>query len=765
MHPTPCLNDPQIQRFLSGTLDPSSSAMCEEHLSVCNMCLDAMQMAAGDASWWSDVHSALKSDNFSQQRSDFIAQSLIDLLSPSDEPGVLGTLAEFDVHRLIGYGGMGGVFQAWDRELNRPVAIKVMLPHLSASVSARAKFAREGKAVAAIRDPNVLAIYQVDQYRGNPFLVMQYIEGGSLQQQIHDLGGIPIHRLLEIALDISRALVAAHARGLIHRDIKPSNILVESGSGKAILCDFGLARASEDTAITGTGLLAGTPAFMSPEQVLGGSIDPRSDLFGLGGVLYAMATGHPPFVGSTSYSLLRNVVEAPPRALQEINPLIPTWLAKLISWLLEKDPSTRPSSAQETYQLIQQCLAYQMDPRSHPLPSPLQEPKADWYFLPKRFAMTLISMVLVGGALGFLLSGTPIPGPQGGYTTRQEPQEKPQQQTATGAWLKGSTEVAGYRIELVGIDQLDGSTGVTKFRPKLPKSQPNVANFGTNQTNNFKEQGNSGGGFGSVTSGAGGLTATGGGGVGFGIGFTKPNQGIALKISQTNNGQNPKLGSFAELGSYVKILELNGTFSEAPDMGPISHSWPSFERKFPKCSALYLFRRMDIDAPFREISGELKVTQGRKIIAEFDAIRVQAPLKKKVQDEEFVIQKIHSDANGIYVTALFPMTTASKKINDPIQRMMSMNSEAFELEIEDEQGNILVPTGKSKSGSGGGSFQGFSFNGNTQTRTNRTPEPSSETIQFRFPPTADKYAMKTIRAIFYDETGETQTVPFKISLD
>jgi len=174
---------------------------------------------------------------------------------------------------------------------------------------------------------------------------------------------------------------------------------------------------------------------------------------------------------------------------------------------------------------------------------------------------------------------------------------------------------------------------------------------------------------------------------------------------------------------------------------------------------------MDIDEPFREISGELKVTQGRKIVAEFDASRAQSPQKKKVQGEEFVIQKVLSRADGILVEALFPMTTASKKINNPIQRMMTMNSEAFELEIEDEQGNILVPTGKSKSGSGGSSFQGFSFNGNTQTRTNRTPEPVGETIQFQFPPAADGYPLKIFRAIFYDETGETQTVPFKISLD
>ncbi len=190
---------------------------------------------------------------------------------------------------------MGVVLKGFERSLNRYVAIKVLSPAMAASGAARKRFAREAQAAAAVLHENVIAIHRVDESHNLPYLVMPYVAGMSLQKRIDDEGPLPLPCVLRIGRQIAAGLAAAHAQGLVHRDIKPANILLERGVERVTITDFGLARAVDDGSVTKTGVIAGTPQFMSPEQSRGETIDARSDLFSLGSVMYAMCVGRPPF--------------------------------------------------------------------------------------------------------------------------------------------------------------------------------------------------------------------------------------------------------------------------------------------------------------------------------------------------------------------------------------------------------------------------------------------------------------------------------------
>jgi serine/threonine-protein kinase len=292
------------------------------------------------------------------------------LLGPPSHPEMLGRLGRYEVERLIGAGGMGIVFKGFDTELNRPVAIKVLAPHLAGSGAARQRFAREARAAAAVVHEHVVAIHNVETEAAAPFLVMQYVAGESLQGRLDRQGPLMLKEILRIAHQTAAGLAAAHAQGLVHRDVKPSNILLEQGIERALLTDFGLARAADDASLTHTGYLPGTPHYMSPEQARGDAIDARSDLFSLGSVLYAMCTGRPPFRADTSFGVLRRITDAQPRPIREVNADIPSWLASMIDKLLSKQSADRFGSAAELKQLLEQCLAHVQQPATVPLPEP-----------------------------------------------------------------------------------------------------------------------------------------------------------------------------------------------------------------------------------------------------------------------------------------------------------------------------------------------------------------------------------------------------------
>ncbi|MGF1582803.1 MAG: serine/threonine-protein kinase [Gemmataceae bacterium] len=270
----------------------------------------------------------------------------LSFLTPSSESGVLGYLGPYRIDRIIGRGGMGIVFQAHDPTLQRKVAIKVLLPPLVSTQVSRDQFLREARAAATIQSDYVVTIHAVDMCEHRPYLVMEYVEGGTLQSRIAR-GKLVFGELYRIGVEIAEGLAAAHADGLVHRDIKPANILLAVGSNRVKITDFGLVKSVDDSSTTQSGIIVGTPEFMSPEQASGGNVDARSDLFSLGVVLYAAASGKSPFAGHNVHDTLCQVREKAPKPLSQVNPELPLWFCRLVHQLLDKDPRRRVQSARE----------------------------------------------------------------------------------------------------------------------------------------------------------------------------------------------------------------------------------------------------------------------------------------------------------------------------------------------------------------------------------------------------------------------------------
>jgi serine/threonine protein kinase len=281
----------------------------------------------------------------------------LSFLSPSGRPGVLGRLEHYEVLEVVGRGGMGIVLRARDTKLERIVAIKVLTEALADCGTSRQRFVREARAAAAIRDEHVVDIHAVCDDAAVPYLVMEYIEGCTLEALLRRGGPLGLKEVLRIGLQVASGLAAAHKQGLVHRDVKPANILLENGVQRVKLTDFGLARAADDASLTQSGVIAGTPLYMAPEQAADEPIDARTDLFSLGGVLYEMCTGQPAFGAPSSVAVLRRVCNETPRPIREVNPDIPKALCRLIERLHAKNPADRPASAQEVADLLAGLLA------------------------------------------------------------------------------------------------------------------------------------------------------------------------------------------------------------------------------------------------------------------------------------------------------------------------------------------------------------------------------------------------------------------------
>lgn len=277
-------------------------------------------------------------------------------LEPSTKPDSLGRLAHYEILEVIGRGAFGIVLKAFDEKLQRVVAIKVLAPEMAATSPARKRFLREARASAAIRHENVVAIYAVDE-QPTPFLVMEYIPGKTLQQRLDGAGPLDVKEVLRLSKQIAEGLAAAHAQDLIHRDIKPGNILLDESVNEHVkITDFGLARTADDASMTQSGVIAGTPMYMAPEQALGNKLDQRADLFSLGSVLYQMVSGRPPFRERSTVAVLRRVAEDTPRPIKEIIPETPDWLCELIGHLHAKDPADRYVSAEKVADVLGKSL-------------------------------------------------------------------------------------------------------------------------------------------------------------------------------------------------------------------------------------------------------------------------------------------------------------------------------------------------------------------------------------------------------------------------
>ncbi len=381
-------NTERLRLLLADQLPAALQSEVAEHIAECADCRQVMESLAGDVGWWSEVETCFRSHaeqigNSSASASlplneahafddSFAADFVVDFLDPCDLPDTIGRLGDYEILEVIGRGGMGVVLKGFQRELGRYVAVKVMAPHLAASGAARQRFIREARAAAAIVHPNVMPIHSVCTTTRLPYLVMPFVACESLQQRIDRQGPLDLKEILRIGTQVSAGLAAAHAQGLIHRDIKPANILLEKGVDRVMLTDFGLARAADDGSLTRTGIVAGTPQYMSPEQAMGDAIDTRSDLFSLGSVLYTMSAGRPPFRAETTLGVLRRISDTQPRPIREVNPDVPEWLQQIVHRLHEKSPDARLQTSSEVAELLEQCLSHVQQPTFTQLPESLR---------------------------------------------------------------------------------------------------------------------------------------------------------------------------------------------------------------------------------------------------------------------------------------------------------------------------------------------------------------------------------------------------------
>jgi serine/threonine protein kinase len=445
MKTTTCIEPVTLRRLLEQALSASETNLCESHLETCPHCRLKLEQLAGEPQWWQETVSMLAAEGFDTaassgrasspdksdprfgQRSDsqqsshafqsvepgsvpqralgdwspavdldtktIMLRQVRQLLESPSHPEMLGRLGGYEIESLLGQGGFGVVFRAFDRELNRPVAIKVLAPHLATVGTARRRFVREAQAAAAVAHPNVVPIHAVCTDAPYPFLVMSFIPGRSLQEQVRQDGPMEPKAIARIGQQVAAGLAAAHRQGLVHRDIKPANILLENGLDRALITDFGLARAADD-AISQTGWLAGTPHYMSPEQAASGELDGRSDLFSLGCVLYFIATGREPFRGTQPLAIMNQIAHHKPQPVRSMNSDIPQVLAQVIERLLEKKPADRFQSAEELSDFLEQYVAYLHQPETRIKP---RVPS-------KRGAKRFSSMMLLGSAMTLLLA-------------------------------------------------------------------------------------------------------------------------------------------------------------------------------------------------------------------------------------------------------------------------------------------------------------------------------------------------------------------------
>lgn len=403
-----CLTDRELEDLLDGKLvDPELSAMAQ-HLEDCLKCqhrvgvissnltaLNAMPDTFDHIVHQTPKHlierikliPSLPSEGFISATSESItSEAQIDSVHFSSDPtpGGHGVLGPYRILKLLGSGGMGSVFLAEDTKLHRQVALKIMLPKIAKDPVAKERFMREARAAASLRSEHIIRIYQVDEEDDLPYLTMEYLEGGSLDEFMKSTTQLSVTEILSISCGITKGLIDAHESGLIHRDIKPGNIWVrscEDGSAQVKILDFGLARVNlDESQLTHANAIVGTPAFMAPEQARGEKlVDARSDLFSFGCVLYYLCTHEIPFKSESTLGTLMALAVDTPTPPSSLNPAVPDKLSDLVMSLLQKNSESRPQSARavlETLNLIsrqiEQGIATFGTDRMHSIPDKKQ---------------------------------------------------------------------------------------------------------------------------------------------------------------------------------------------------------------------------------------------------------------------------------------------------------------------------------------------------------------------------------------------------------
>ena len=366
-----------LANYLEGELREPELGRCEQHLQNCESCEETIRGLRADETA-GDAFAKLAMSALQDQANDDLdsrsaedeplVERLVDeiarlpessigprlledraaevtqRLPPSESPDALGRLGDYEIKRLLGAGSTGVVYEALDQQLHRRVALKVLRPSLGSA--AKDRFMAEARSAAAIDHPGVVTIYQVGEDSALAYMAMELSDGQTLDQRLHEVSFLPEPEIKRITKQIAQGLAAAHRHGLIHRDIKPANIWLKANTGHALILDFGLARiADDDPQMTATGMLAGTPNYMSPEQTRGLELDGRSDLFSLGCLMYRASTGKLPFGSTGVLATLQAIQHDDARAPRHLNPHVGEDFSDLTMMLLQKHPTDRPENA------------------------------------------------------------------------------------------------------------------------------------------------------------------------------------------------------------------------------------------------------------------------------------------------------------------------------------------------------------------------------------------------------------------------------------
>ena len=369
-------NDSRLKVLLSEDEDSAEFRSASNHVESCVRCQQRLLEMSGDQTLLQEVRATLQgcgdTETYHSNSPSSVVISIegnsdddigaecepvsLDFLSAPSHPEMLGRIGRYEIERMIGSGGMGIVLKGFDTELHRVVAIKVLKPHLAHNGAARRRFAREAQSAAAVVHEHVIPIHDVLTDGDTPYLVMQFVPGQSLQARVDERGPLEAKEILRIARQAAAGLAAAHAQGVVHRDVKPANILLEESVERVLISDFGLARTVDDATLTRTGVVAGTPHYMSPEQATGQPVDHRSDLFSLGSSIYFMCTGRPPFRAEHALAILNRICHDQHRPVDEVNSDVPAELADVVDRLLSKNPADRFRDAHEVERQLESIL-------------------------------------------------------------------------------------------------------------------------------------------------------------------------------------------------------------------------------------------------------------------------------------------------------------------------------------------------------------------------------------------------------------------------